>query len=234
MAHDDPKHDWKRDLEHVEPTRASVLPEEVPDPVETRDPASQPVPRRPGQAYLFAIPVLVLALIGLIWFLVSERRPATEEVGPIGTTGAAPAGEGAAATEGLPRGDEAPLYAGDPQVPVVSSMAHLLRKQDYVGRPVEIAAIPVNSVKGPRTFEVGRLTNRTRVVVDGDAGLVQGLEPGQVVRLSGQLAAADDAQPPAGLTDDERQALSGEDVFIRATLVQPQPQDAGGRQAETP
>lgn len=232
MAYENPEKDLKRDLEKTEPTRASFLPEDVPDPVETRDPASEPVPVHKGRAFLFAVPVLVLALIGLVWFLSSERGGTQDDGGPIGTTGAASTEAHRTDSDALPRGDEAPLY-GEPQIAVVSSMAHLLGKDEYVGRPVEIAGIPVSDVKGPRTFEVGRLTNRTLVVVDGDASIVPSLERGELVRLSGRLESSGSAQPPAGLNEDERDALSGADVFILATLVQHQ-QDAGADQAATP
>jgi hypothetical protein len=233
MPHDDNRRDLDRDLANVEPDRASFVPDDVPDPVETRDPSSEPVPRRSSRALLFALPVLALALIGLVWLVSSERRDDAElGVEPVGTAGES--GFRSDTGEGLPRGDDAPLNPDQQgRLAVVSSMAHLLQKDDYVGRPVEIGAIPVGDVKGPRTFEVGRLTNRTLVVVEGDAAIVPSLGRGDLVRLSGRLESAEDTTPPAGLNADDREALDGADVFIRATLVERQ-DDAGANQVTIP
>jgi hypothetical protein len=232
--------DLKRDLEDVELNRASIVPDDVPDPVETRDPASQAVPRTVGRAWLFALPIFALALIGLIWLFGSERgrdgQRAGDTVGTTGVTAPEAGWPGGPSPDGPPRGDEAPLnpgvHAGVP--PVITSLGHLVQKEDYVGQPVEIRAIPVGDVKGPRTFEVGRLGNRTLVVVDGDAAIVPSLERGQIVQLSGRLESAEDVEPPANLSDEDRRALDGAGVFIRATAVSVPEQDAGGRDATIP
>jgi hypothetical protein len=243
MAHDENPNarDLKRDLDDVELNRVSIVPDDVPDPVETRDPASQPVPERVGRAWLFTVPIFALAIIGLIWMFGSERGRDGQRAGAtVGTTGvtAPEAGwPGGPSPEGPPRGDEAPLnpgmQAGVP--PVITSLGHLVQKEDYVGQPVEIRAIPVGDVKGPRTFEVGRLGNRTLVVVEGDAAaIVPSLERGQIVQLSGRLESADETQPPADLNDEDRRAFDGAGVFIRATAVTVPQQDAGGRDATIP
>jgi hypothetical protein len=242
MAHDENPNarDLKRDLDDVELNRVSIVPDDVPDPVETRDPASQPVPERVGRAWLFTVPIFALAIIGLVWLFGSERGAGGDRGGAtVGTTGvtAPEAGwPGGPSAEGLPRGDEAPLNPGvQAGVPaVITSLGHLVQKEDYVGQPVEIRAIPVGDVKGPRTFEVGRLGNRTLVVVDGDAAMVPNLERGQLVQLSGRLESAGETEPPAGLSDDDRRALDGAGVFIRATAVNVPHQDAGGRDATIP
>ena len=92
------------------------------------------------------------------------------------------------------------------------------------------------TVPGPRTFWVGRIANRTLVLVDTRA---QGTKivPGQIIRLSGQLASpllsSAAALDKAGLSADDREAVQGEKVIIRATRIQSQP-DAGAHQATVP
>jgi hypothetical protein len=224
----EPRDDHTR-REHRSPI--SAVPDEAPDPVETRDPRVRPVPARRGRAWLYAIPAAVLLLMGIAWMAQVElSRP--DGNAPLEVTGTS--GERANDPEGVAR-DDAPLnpVAEGPQV--ISDMALLTSKKEYVGRAVEIAAIPVMTVPGPRTFWVGRIANRTLVLLDRGVLAQVKLSPGQVVRLSGTL----EAPPPAdqlagaGLSEDDREAIDGEDVIIRATRVEWQ-EAVGANQSPTP
>jgi hypothetical protein len=199
----------------------SAVPDEAPDPVETRDPRAHPVPATRSRAWLYAIPALLLLVIGVAWMLEVELiRPS--DVASREVTGTS--GERASDPEGLPRGDDAPLNPVADGPRVVSDMDLLSSKQEYVGRAVEIGAIPVMTVPGPRTFWVGRVANRTLVLIDRHAQGAVPVTPGQVVRLSGRLEAAPTSEElaRAGYTADDRDALDGEDVIIRATHIEAQ------------
>ena len=103
-------------------------------------------------------------------------------------------------------------------------MELLTEKGSYVGRAVEIRAIPVMSTPGPRTIWVGRPLNRTLVLLDRSVQGVGKLEAGTPVRVSGRLENRPDKEAidRAGLHDEDRKALEGVEVFIRASSVQPQ------------
>ena len=210
-----------------------LVPDEAPDPVETRDPESRPTPRR-SRAWLFAIPAVVLALVGLFWMYRVEADREGAQSAPYSVAGTS--GERENDPEGLGRGDEKPLNpeAGGPQV--IGDMELLTAKQDYVGRAVAIPAIPVMGTPGPRTLWVGRPMNRTLVLLNRN---IQGLgtsSEGQPVEVRGRIEKRPDkdAIDRAGLHEQDRKALESVDVFIRATAVEVQqrtgPLDAPTRQ----
>ena len=58
--------------------------------------------------------------------------------------------------EGLGRGDEAVAQPPGEGPSVIGDMGLLTAKEDYVGRAVEISAIPVMGTPGPRPLWVGR------------------------------------------------------------------------------
>jgi len=115
-------------------------------------------------------------------------------------------------------------------------MELLTAKEDYVGRAVAIAAIPVMGAPGPRTLWVGRPMNRTLVLLDRNIQGLGTLPAGQPVQVSGRLEKRPekDAIDRAGLHEDDRKALEGVDVFIRATAIEVEqrtgPTDAPTRQ----
>ncbi len=138
--------------------------------------------------------------------------------------------------EGLGRGDDKPLNPTGEGPRVIGDMELLTAKEDYVGRAVAIAAITVMGTPGPRTLWVGRPMNRTLVLMDRN---VQGLGKavvGQAVQVRGRLEKRPDkaAIDRAGLHEDDRKALEGVDVFIRATGIEAKeatgPADAPTRQ----
>jgi hypothetical protein len=210
-----------------------IVPDEAPDPVETRDPDSRPTPRR-SRAWLFAIPPVVLALVGLFWMFRVEGDREGAQSAPYSVAGTS--GERDNDPEGLGRGDETPLNpdAGRPQV--IGDMELLTAKEDYVGRAVAIPAIPVMGTPGPRTLWVGRPMNRTLVLLDRNFQGLGTLSAGQPVQVRGRLEKRPDknAIDRAGLHEDDRKALEAVDVFIRATAIEPQqrtgPVDAPTRQ----
>jgi hypothetical protein len=195
----------------------SAVPDEAPDPVETRDPYTRPVPNR-SRAWLYVVPAAVLLVLGIAWMARVERaqpgRGGSYEV--TGTSGSR-----ANDPEGLERGDDRPLNPVAEGPSVISDMELLTSKQDYIGRAVELPAIPVMTVAGPRTFWVGRIMNRTLVLVDRKGEGLTAVKPGQIVRISGRLESppAGEEIAKAGLSSDDREALEGERVVIRATQV---------------
>jgi hypothetical protein len=197
----------------------SGVPDEAPDPVETRDPRVRPVPASRSRAWLYAIPAAIIFIIGVAW-MVEVERPRPD--GPAGGEATGTSGERSNDPEVPARGDDAPLNPVAEGPRVISDMELLMSKEDYLGRAVEIAAIQVMTVPGPRTFWVGRVTNRTLVLMDRETQATARVAPGQVVRLSGRL---ESAPPPdqlarEGLTADDREAIDGEGVVIRATRVE--------------
>jgi hypothetical protein len=210
-----------------------IVPDEAPDPVETRDPDSRPTPRR-SRAWLFAIPPVALVLLGVFWMFRAEGDRAGAQPDPYSVAGTS--GERDNDPEGLGRGDDKPLNPTGEGPRVIGDMELLTAKEDYVGRAVAIAAVTVMGTPGPRTLWVGRPMNRTLVLLDRN---VQGLGTaivGQAVQVSGRLEKRPDkaAIDRAGLHEDDRKALEGVDVFIRATGIQAKgptgPVDAPTRQ----
>jgi hypothetical protein len=206
--------------------------ENAPDAVETRDPRTRAVPASRSRAWLYAVPAAVLLVMGLVWMLRAERAHPGRDA-PLEVTGTS--GERRDDPEGAGRGDEHPLNptAGGPSV--ISDMELLTAKADYAGRAVEFGAIPVVTVPGPRTFWVGRIANRTLVLVDRDAQGTTKVAPGAIIALSGRLQAPPSAAElaNAGLSADDREAVQGEKVIIRATRIAPQA-GAGANQAPVP
>jgi hypothetical protein len=205
-----------RDAKHDDEQRSrGLVPENAPDPVETRDPASHPTPRR-SMALLYAIPGLLLLLIGIGWMTWMER-PLDGVADPTAVTGTSGVREDD--PEGRPEG-ETPLNPTGEGPSVIGDPGMLSAKGDYVGRAVELPAIAVMAKPGPRTFWVGRIGNRTLVVADAAAGTVPALGMDQIVSISGTLERASDALGRGGLDEEDREALEDEDVIIRATRVE--------------
>src|SRR4051812_20742471 len=68
----------------------SLVPDEAPDSVETRDPRSHPTPRQ-SRSWLFAIPAVALLILGAIWMFWAERARQGAQSAPYavaGTSGA--------------------------------------------------------------------------------------------------------------------------------------------------
>jgi hypothetical protein len=78
------------------------------------------------------------------------------------------------------------------------------------------------STPGPRTLWVGRPLNRTLVLLDRNVQPPREVKAGEQVRVSGQLERRPDRNSidRAGLHEDDREALEGVDVFIRASTVE--------------
>ena len=219
---------------HDDPTdvRRSVMPpvpENAPDPVETRDPRTAPVPATRGRAWLYAVPAAVLLVIGLVWMVRVERVHPGQHA-PAEVTGTS--GERTDDPEGGGRGDEKPLNPAAAGPTVISDMELLTSKSALVGRAVRFAAIPVVTSPGPRTFWVGRLGNQTLVLMDDKTEGAMKVVPGKAVQLSGTLepAPSENDLANAGLEDADRKAVEGEKVIIRAkslkTTVDPGPNQA--------
>jgi hypothetical protein len=209
--------------DHMDEQRSRrLVPDEAPDPVETRDPASQARPRRRSRAWLYAVPALALVVIGVVWMSLTEREREGGQSAPYAVAGTSGTREDD--PEGLGRGDETPLNPSATGPSVIGDMELLTAKEKYVGRSVEIRAIPVMSTPGPRTLWVGRPMNRTLILLDRNTQAAGRLAAGQPVRVSGRLEKRPDkaAIDRAGLQEDDREALEGVDVFIRASAVTPQ------------
>ena len=204
----------------------------APDPVETRDPRNLAVPARRQRAWLYAVPAVVLLLIGIVW-MVRVERAKPGGTAPFEVTGTS--GAKANDPEGGSRGDEQPLNPQTSGPIVISDMELLSRKAELVGRAVRFAAIPVVTAPGPRTFWVGRLGNRTLVVMDDKTQGAMQVVPGKTIQLSGALEPAPKANDPAlaRMDDADRNAIEGEDVVIRATRLATQV-DAGANESTIP
>jgi hypothetical protein len=211
------------DRHHDEPGREhqslSGVPDNAPDPVETRDPASRPTPAR-SRVWLYAVPAAALLILGTVWMIRTESMPLGPRGAPYEVAGTSGAHEND--PEGLGRGDEQPLNPRAEGPSVIGDMGLLSEKENYVGRAVEIAAIPVMGTPGPRTLWVGRPLNRTLVLLDRSVQPDGSFTTGEQVRVSGQLERQPDkaAIDRAGLHENDREALEGVDVFIRASTVE--------------
>lgn len=194
------------------------------DAVEPRDPHVRAVPRDRSKALWYALPAVLLVVLGIGWMLWSEmgatRGPDRDAIGTSGERGAA--------------GDTVlnPRPAGPP---VISNMELLADAESYVGRTARFASVPVSTKHGDRTFSVGRIGSRAVVLADPAAD-ISGLSTGDPVSLEGTIERAPSSEELGrmGLAQDDREALEEADVYIRATRVEPVAQDVGGRQAETP
>jgi hypothetical protein len=189
----------------------------VQDPVETRDASSAPVPRRKSSIWLFLLPGIILIVIGMFWMLRSERVDSTvaPTQGATGTSGAESneGGDALPPAESLNPGAAAPHVIGD--LSLIGDGA------EYMGRAVELAAVPVSDVEGSRTFTVGRIGSRTLVLLDQPHS--DAVAPGRRVRISGRIEAppTGDRLEAAGLDQSDRKALEDEKVIIHATRVEP-------------
>lgn len=200
------------------------------DPVEPRDPHHRPVPLRWKNALLFSIPAVLLLLLGIGWMTFMERDDSggyasPDPIGTTGDTGQDPEGE--RRTDTLNPQPEGP--------PVIAALELLTQADDYAGRPVNFAAIKVIGTNGDRTFWVGRIGNRTLVVVDPSARNTAPVQRGQMIRLAGRLerTPSDDQLGRFGVSGEDRDALAGEDVFILANEIEVT-RTAGPLQSEIP
>jgi hypothetical protein len=198
------------------------------DPVETRDSTTRPVPRQSSRLWMYVIPALAFVIAGVVWMLVAETRGTATKApyAAIGTSGERAHGndpEGARADEPLNPVPEGPR--------VISDEGLLSSKDQYIGHTVRFEAIPVFSQEGPRTFWVGRLTDRALVLLDQNAGTVQ-LKRGEMLSLQGRFERTNDKME-ATLSKDDRDAVEGQDVIIVASQVKPV-QSAGAGQAAIP
>jgi hypothetical protein len=211
------------DRHHDEPGREhhsrGAVPDNAPDPVETRDPASRPTPAR-RRVWLFAVPAVAFLILGIVWMARTEGRNGGAQRAPSEVTGTS--GARANDPEGLGRGDESSLNPRAEGPSVIGDIGLLSAKENYVGRAVEIPAIPVMGTPGPRTLWVGRPLNRTLVLLDRNVQRQGEVKAGEQVRVSGQLERRPDkdAIDRAGLHEDDREALEGVEVFIRASTVE--------------
>jgi hypothetical protein len=220
-------HDERETKVPDEPGRDVIAPGA--DAVEPRDSATEPVPSRRWKAFLYAIPAVLFVALGIAWMFSTEPILGgggdSSEVR--GTTGHDPEG-------GRPRGE---VLNESPEGPAVISDVELLTKADeYAGRPARFAAINVAARNGERTFWVGRLGNRTLVLLDRTVQNIQAIRPGKAVSIAGRIERKPSAEQidRLGLKDEDRRALEGEDVYIRATEVTIPEEDVGTPVTETP
>ena len=198
------------------------------DAVEPRDPDHRPVPRRTSKALLYAIPAVLFVVIGLGWMLSSEMdrgdRPDPDHV--MGTSGER--------VDDPEEGERTQVLNPPPGPAVVSDLSLLSGEGEYAGRAARFSAVPVAGKNGDRTFWVGRLGNRALVLLDRQ--VEGGVQEGQVISLAGRIERTPSAGQldQLGLSEQDRDALEGEAVYIRATEIQPVSQDVGGRSSEIP
>jgi hypothetical protein len=218
----DPSH---HDEGAVTPPR--TVPDEAPDAVETRDPWSRPTPRR-NRVWLYAIVPAVFIAIWAVWMFRVERQREGSPAGAHAVTGTSGARDND--PEGLGRGDEKPLNPPGTSPRIIADMELLTKKDDYIGHAVEIPAVAVIETPGPRTMWIGRPLNRTLVLLDRGAPPPGNLKSGDQVGLSGRLEKRPDkaAIDRAGLHENDRKALEGVDVFIRASAMRPLARDESG------
>jgi len=203
--------DQERERQARRQSRSAIAPGA--DPVEPRDPAARAVPRKPTTALLFAIPAVLIVLLGLGWMLFMERDPADETTTAVeGTSGK---NAGAAATTGAgaePR----------PATPPVSSDLQILANpEQYAGRAARLSAVPVISTSGERTFSVGKPGSSTLVLLDPSIQEPVGVMPGQRVDLAGTIERAPSGEQlrKLNLSEEDREAVEGAGVYLRATEV---------------
>ena len=181
------------------------------DHVEPRDPAARAVPRKPSTALLFAIPAVLIVLLGLGWMFLAERDTRDETMTPVeGTTGET-AGAGAAA-------------ATEPQAttpPASSDLQMLANPEQYAGRTARFSAVPVTGVHGERSFSVGKPGSSTLVLLDPSVEHPEGVMPGQRVDLAGTFERAPSGEElqKLNLGKEDRDAVEEAEVYLRATEV---------------
>jgi hypothetical protein len=170
---------------------------------------------------------IVIGLGWMVWIEVGRD----DRAGLNDVTGTA--GERVNDPEGGPRGE---ILNAPPGGPLVVSDLNLVEGDEYAGRTARFSAVPVASRNGDRTFWVGRVGNRTLVMLDENAGIPGFVRPGEVISLAGRIEKAPSSEQleRLGLSGEDRDAFDGEDVFIRATDVQPVGPDVGASQTEIP
>jgi hypothetical protein len=219
-------HDQRETPFRHEPASASIPPGA--DPVEPRDPSDRPVPRQNLKALLYAIPAVLLVVIGLGWMLSSEmnRGDRVRSDSVLGTSG-----ERSNDPEGRGR-DEA--LNPQPGPAVISDLSLLTGETDYAGRAARFSAVPVAALNGDRTFWVGRLGNRKLVLLDRQVS--GGVQKGQVISLAGRVERGPSSEEldRLGLEEQDRDAFDGEKIYIRATEIAPAGQDVGATTSEVP
>lgn len=204
--------DQERERRARRQSRSAIAPGA--DPVEPRDPAARAVPRKPATALLFAIPAVLIVLLGLGWMLFMERDAADESTTAVeGTSGE---NAGAAATTGA--------GAGEPPAttpPASSDLQILANPEQYAGRAARLTAVPVISASGERTFSVGKPGSSTLVLLDPGIQEPVGVMPGQRVDLAGTIERAPSGEQlrKLNLSEEDREAVEGAGVYLRATEV---------------
>jgi hypothetical protein len=203
------------------------------DPVEPRDPTTTPVPSRRWKAVLYAIPAVLFVVLGIVWMLAKEPvlgGPADSDR-VRATTGEQDSGHD-------PEGDrESNVLNPPPEGPAVISDVELLTgAQNYAGRPARFAAVVVAEKNGDRTFWVGRLGNRTLVLLDRNVSNPGAIQAGKAISLAGRIdrTPASEQLDRLGLSDEDRRAFEDEEVYIHATKIEPVDGDPGTPVTEIP
>jgi hypothetical protein len=189
------------------------------DAVEPRDGTDQPVPRRSWKAWLFAIPIVLFVALGIGWMFYTE---------PI-LGGGYPADEA--------RGTSGEVLNPPPEGPAVISDLNLLSNgEDFAGRTARFSAVPVTGKNGDRTFWVGRIGNRTLVLLDRNVASTDAIREGEPIGLAGRIERTPSSEQldRLGLSENDREAFDGEDVYIRATEIEPVSPDVGAGSSEIP
>ena len=194
------------------------------DPVEPRDPAARAVPRRSSTALLFAIPAVLIVVLGVGWMLLTERD-AAEDDDAATTAVEGTSGGNTAADAGTPED------ASEVTPPATSDLQILANPEQYAGRTVRFTAVPVVSPGGERTFWAGRPGSRTLVLLDPAMPQRDEVMPGQRVDLAGTIERTPSAAElrKLNLSDEDREALQEAGVFLRATEMEVQKNVAAPR-----
>lgn len=197
-----------------------------------------PVERKRRGLPWWAWLLLALAVIALLWLLVSlfDSDPDRAVILPGGARASANAADRTSATGSPPSnagdGDVSSVSAGAPGVPApgwaIIDPIVILDAPDrpaLVGQRVQLEAVPVQSVTGDKTFWVGPNSDRQLFVfleeqntpAPTDAAL--NINPGQQVTLSGVvrvLPPIAEARQLWNLSDENAARLENQQVYLRA------------------
>lgn len=168
------------------------------------------VERRTGLGWLWAL-LALLAIAGLVWWLMDEATERPEPAAPI-----------VAAPPVQPEPVPAVVAQGATAAGPVTTLDAILAAPDpraLAGQPVRLAGIPVQAVPGDAIFMVGPSADRTVRVqlteVPTPGTPVEGkvnVNPGQIVTIEGTLRSS-----PGGANSNDMAA--GQDVYILARSV---------------